>query len=143
MIISIASIADWLNFLFRCFLIVRIVGVIFCYFNLLMSILVMMFTILEEFLHSIGVIRAVMLRRRDVVLVSNWLVLVQLCAYCRYHDFETTTLKLCLVLTLRPRKVLIRTTSFQVYTLTVGDYHVLNFQLHNLAIVLTVIEVAS
>ena len=62
MIVSIASIAYRLNFLFRCLLIVRIVGVIFCYFNLLMSILVMMFTILEEFLHSFGVIRAVMLR---------------------------------------------------------------------------------
>ena len=62
MIVSVASIADWLNFLFRCFLIVRIFGVIFCYFNLLMSILVMVFTILEEFFHSFGVIRAVMLR---------------------------------------------------------------------------------
>ena len=62
MIVSVASIADWLNFLFRCLLIVRIVGVIFCYFNLLMSILVIMFTILEEFLHSFRVIRAVILR---------------------------------------------------------------------------------
>ena len=78
-----------------------------------------------------------------MVLVGNRFVLVQLCAYCRYHDFETTILKLCLVLTLRPRKVLIRTASFQVYTLTVGDYHVLNLQLYNLAIVLAVVEVAS
>ena len=77
-----------------------------------------------------------------VMVFDDGLVIVHLCAYCRYHHF-VAILKLRLVLTLRPREVLIWATGLQVYTLTVGDYHVLNFKLNHLAIVFAVVEVAG
>ena len=51
-IISVAAIADWLNFLFRFWhLIIAVLSVIFCNFDLLMGVL----TFFEELLHSFGV----------------------------------------------------------------------------------------
>ena len=58
-IIGVVTIANWLNFLFRCgHFIIAVLRVILCYFDLLMGVL----TFFEEFLHSFGVRGAVMLR---------------------------------------------------------------------------------
>ena len=59
LIISVASIAYRLNFLFRFWCL--FVSVIFRYFNLLMGIL-MKFTVLKKFLHSFGIGGVVELR---------------------------------------------------------------------------------
>ena len=106
-IVGVVTIANWLNFLFRCgHFIIAVLSVILCYFDLLMGVLIFL-TFFEEFLHSFGVRRAVMLRSRDVVLVfDGGLVIVNLCAYCRDHHF-VAVLKLRLILTLRPREVLV------------------------------------
>ena len=77
-----------------------------------------------------------------VLVVDDGLVIVHLCAYSRYHHF-VAILQLSLVLTLRPREVLVWSTGLQVYALTVVDHHVLNFKLNNLAIVFAVVEVAG
>ena len=58
-IVGVVTIANWLNFLFRCgHFIIAVLSVILCYFDLLMGVL----TFFEKFLHSFGVRRAVMLR---------------------------------------------------------------------------------
>ena len=141
-IVLVASIANGLNFLFRrCFLFS--VSVLFCFTLILLGIILtkMIFTILEEIFHSFGC-RGVILRGWDVMFVVNGFVIVQLWAYCRYHHF-VSILKLCLILTLGAREVLVRPVGLQVYTLTVRKYHVLNLQLNYLAIVFAVVEVVG
>ena len=77
-----------------------------------------------------------------VFIVDGRLVIVHLCAYCRDHHF-VAILKLSLILTLRPREVLVWSTCLQVYALAVVYHHVLNFKLNDLAIVFAVVEVAG